>query len=65
MAIQRQSSRDQTNNGTNASISSPAPDDALRVLVRLLARQAARDWYAVSSLSADQTLHKEVKDDQA
>ena len=42
-----------------------ATDDALRVLVRLLARQAARDWLAGSSHPADRTQHEEVTDDQA
>ncbi len=45
--------------------SSSAADDALRALVRMLARQAARDWLAGSSHSADQTQYEEVIHDQA
>lgn len=40
-------------------------DDALRVLVRLLAQQAARDWFAGSSHSAGQPRTEQVIDDQA
>ncbi len=43
----------------------PAADDALRVLVRMLARQVARDWLAGSSHSADQTQCEEAIHDQA
>ncbi len=43
----------------------PTADDALRVLVRMLARQAARDWLAGSSHHADQTQYEEVIHDQA
>ncbi len=42
-----------------------ATDDALRALVRLLARQAARDWLAVSSDPAVQTQNGDVIHDQA
>ncbi len=45
--------------------SNSAADDALWVLVRLLARQAARDRLAGSPTPADPTLHAEVTDDQA
>ncbi len=45
--------------------SSSAADDALRALVRMLARQAARDWLAGSSHSADQTQYEEAIHDQA
>ncbi len=48
-----------------ASTSHSAADDALRALVRMLARQAARDWLAGSSHSADQTQYEEAIDDQA
>lgn len=48
-----------------APTSHSAADDALRVLVRMLARQAARDWLAGSSHPADRTQHEEVIDDQA
>ena len=48
-----------------ASTSHSAADDALRVLVRMLARQAARDWLAGSSHPADQTQYEEVNHDQA
>ncbi len=48
-----------------ASTSQSAADDALRVLVRMLARQAARDWLAGSSHPADQTQYEEVIHDQA
>ena len=44
--------------------SSSAADDALRALVRMLARQAARDWLAGSSHSADQTQYEEAFHDQ-
>ncbi len=43
----------------------PTADDALRVLVRMLARQAARDRLTVSSHPADQTHYKEAIHDQA
>ena len=43
----------------------PTADDALRVLVRMLARQAARDWLAESSHPADQTQFEEVIHDQS
>ena len=42
-----------------------ATDDALRALACLLARQAARDWLAVSSHPADPTQHEEAIHDQA
>jgi len=48
-----------------APTSHSAADDALRVLVRILARQAARDWLAGSSHPADQTQYEEVTHDQA
>ena len=48
-----------------ASTSHSAADDALRVLVRMLARQAARDWLAESSHPADQTQFEEVIHDQS
>ncbi len=43
----------------------PTADDPLRVLVRMLARQAARDRLAESSHPADQTQYEEVIHDQA
>ncbi len=42
-----------------------ATDDALRTLVRLLARQAARDPCAGSPVPANPAEHEEVKDEQA
>ncbi len=42
-----------------------ATDDALRALVCLLARQAARDRLAGSSHPADQTHYEEAIHDQA
>ena len=48
-----------------ASTSHSAADDALRVLVRMRAQQAARDWLAGSSHPADQTQCEEVIHDQA
>ncbi len=48
-----------------APTSSSAADDALRALVRMLARQAARDWLAGSSHSANQTQYEEALHDQA
>ncbi len=45
--------------------SSSAADDALRALVRMLARQAARDRFAGSPVPADQTQYEEVIHDQA
>ena len=68
MVTRRQPSRDQTTHSAKAGervISAPTADDALRVLVRMLARQAARDWLAGSSHPADRTQHEEVIDDQA
>ncbi len=64
----RQPSRDQTTHSAKAgerAISAPTADDALRALVRLLARQAARDRLAGSPAPADRTQHEEVTDDQA
>ncbi len=43
----------------------PTADDTLRVLVRMLARQAVRDWLAGSSHPADQTHYEEAIHDQA
>ncbi len=63
MATQRQPSRDQTTHSAKAgerAISAPTADDALRALVRLLARQAARDRLAGSPAPADQTQYEEV-----
>ncbi len=63
MATQRQPSRDQTTHSAKIgerAISAPTADDALRALVRLLARQAARDWLVGSSNPADQTQYEEV-----
>ncbi len=68
MAAQRQPSRDQTTHGAKVgerAISAPTVDDVLRALVRLLARQAARDRLAGSSHPADQTQYEEVNHDQA
>ncbi len=48
-----------------APTSHSAADDALRVLVRMLARQAARDWFAGSSRPTDQTQYEEAIHDQA
>ena len=45
--------------------SNNAADDALRALVRLLARQTARDRLAGSPAPADPTLNEEATDDQA
>lgn len=45
--------------------SSSAADDALRVLVRLLARQAARDRLAGSFHPVDQAQYEEVIHEQA
>ena len=42
-----------------------AEPEVLRHLVRLLARQTARDWLAGFSHRADQTQQEEVIDDQA
>ncbi len=56
--MRRQSSRDRAHHSEKA-------DDALRVLVRMLARQAARDWLAESSHPADQTQFEEVIHDQS
>ncbi len=42
-----------------------ATDDALRALVRLLARQAARDPCAGSPVPVNLARHEEVKDEQA
>jgi len=49
----------------NRQNTTPTADEALRVLVRMLARQAARDWLAGSSHPADQTQYEEVTHDQA
>ena len=68
MVTRRQPSRDQTTHSAKAderAISAPTADDALRVLVRMLARQAARDWLAGSSHLADRTQHEEAIHDQA
>lgn len=68
MVTPRQPSQDQTTRGAKArkhAISPRAPDDALRALVRLLARQAARDRIAVSSHPADRTHYEEAIHDQA
>ncbi len=68
MVTRRQPSRDQTTHSAKAgerAISAPTADDALRALVRLLARQAARDWLAVSSDPAVQTQNGDVIHDQA
>ena len=48
-----------------APTSHSATDDALQALVRMLARQAARDWLVGSSNPADQTQYEEVIHDQA
>ena len=45
--------------------SSSVADDALWALVRLLARQTARDRLAGSPAPADPTLNEEATDDQA
>ena len=42
-----------------------ATDDALQALVRLLARQAARDPCAGSPVPVNPARHEEVKDEQA
>ncbi len=68
MVTRRQPSRDQTTHSAKAGervISAPTADDVLQVLVRMLARQAARDWLAVSSDPAVQTQTGEVIHDQA
>ncbi len=68
MATRRQPSRDRAPHSEKAderAISAPTADDALRVLVRMLARQAARDWLAGSPHPADQTQYEEVIHDQA
>ena len=68
MATQRQPSRDQTTHSAKVgerAITAPTVDDVLRALVRLLARQAARDWLVGSSNPANPTQHEEVIDDQA
>ena len=68
MVTRRQPSRDQTTHSAKAgerAISAPTADDALRALVRLLARQAARDWQAGSSHPADQTHYEEASHAQA
>ncbi len=48
-----------------APTSHSATDDALQALVRMLARQAARDRLAESSNPADQTHYEEAIHDQA
>ncbi len=53
------------NRQSTTPTSNSAADDALRALVRMLARQAARDWLAGSSHSADQTQYEEAIHDQA
>ncbi len=45
--------------------SDSAAEAALQSLVRLLARQAARDWLTVSSHPADQIHYEEAIHDQA
>ena len=68
MATQRQPSRDQTTHSAKVgerAITAPTVDDVLRALVRLLARQAARDWLAGSSHLADRTQHEEAIHDPA
>ena len=45
--------------------SDSAAEAALQSLVRLLARQAARDWLTVSSHPADRTQHEEAIHDPA
>ncbi len=64
----RQPSQDQTTHSEKAgerAISAPTAEAALRGLVRLLARQAARDWLTGSPAPADPTQHEEVIHDQA
>ncbi len=53
------------NRQNTTPISHSATDDALQALVRLLARQAARDPFAGSSVPANPAQHKEVNDEQA
>ena len=53
------------NRQNTTPISHSATDDALQALVRLLARQAARDWFAGSSHLADQSQYEEATYDQA
>ncbi len=43
----------------------PTADAALQALVRMLAQQAARDWFAGSSRPTDQTQYEEAIHDQA
>jgi len=68
LASQRQPSQDHTTHSAKVgerAISAPTVDDVLRALVRLLARQAARDWLTVSSHPADQTPYEEAIRDPA
>ena len=68
MATRRQPSRDRAPHSAKAGervISAPTAEAALQSLVRLLARQAARDWLTVSSHPADQIHYEEAIHDQA
>ncbi len=47
-----------------APTSHSATDDALQALVRMLARQAARDWLAGSPAPADPTQREGMMDEQ-